>query len=127
MALPRQTQSLLAIPIQSQNFSPQQSAKLSVGATSTFVTFTPLTGTLRSTFKITNTGTAGAYIGWGMATNGTVTAVASGTSPAVNCDYVAAGAILTQDFQISNGIVDTIAAIESTGTTVLEISYGSGQ
>lgn len=117
-------QSYLAQQTQMQNFCPQLSAKLAVAGTSASITFTPLTGTTRTTFKITNKGTAGAYIAWG---KGSATAVASTSTPTVNCDYVAAGAILTQDFQTATGIVDTIAAIQDTGVTTLEISYGSGQ
>lgn len=124
MALPMTGQSLLAQQILDQNFCPQLSAKLAVAGTSASVTFTPLTGTIRQTFKITNKGTSGAYIAWG---KGTATAVASTGTPAANCDYVAAGAILTQDFQISTGPVDTIAAIQDTGATTLEISIGFGQ
>lgn len=125
MALdPHLNQSFLALPITSQNFCPQLSANLTVGGTSTSVTFTPLTGSLRSTFKITNSGTKGCYLGWGA---GSATAVASTGTPAANCDYIGAGAILTQDFQVAGAIVDTIAAIETAGATTLEITYGSGQ
>jgi hypothetical protein len=127
MISPYANQSLIAQPIIAQNFIPRLSAKLAVAGTSAFVTFTPLTGTNRTTFKITNKGTSGAYIAWGMASQGTVTAIASSSTPAANCDYVAAGAILTQDFQIVGGIVDTIAAIQDTATTTLEISIGFGQ
>jgi hypothetical protein len=120
-------QSLLSQPTLPQNFVPKLSAKLAVAGTSAYVTFTPLTGTNRTTFKITNKGTSGAYIAWGASSQGTVTALASTTTPAANCDYVAAGAILVQDFQAANGIVDTIAAIQDTAATTLEISIGFGQ
>lgn len=116
--------SLLAQPVSSINFVPSLSAKLTVGASSASITFTPLTGTLSQTFKITNTGTKGAYLGWGV---GSATAVASTSTPAAQCDYVAAGAILTQNFQSATGIVDTIAAIQDGGATTLEISTGYGQ
>ena len=112
------------------NFCPKASCILTPGASSTFVTFpsTYITGTGSQTFKITNKGTShGAYIGWGSSAVGTVTASASTAVPAANCDYVAAGAILTQDFQASGGIVNTIAAIQDGGTTDLEISIGFGQ
>lgn len=121
---PRVNASYLATQTQMQNFCPQLSAKLTTSGTSGSITFTPLTGALRSTFKITNKSTNGAYIAWGA---GSATAVASTGTPAAMCDYVAAGAILTQDFQIIGGVVDTIAAIQDTGATTLEISYGSGQ
>ncbi len=124
----RINQSYLAQQMTMQNFCPQLSAKLAVAGTSASITFTPLTGALRSTFKITNKGTAGAYIAWGV---GSATAIASTSTPAAFCDYVAAGAILTQDFQSSTnpstGPIDTIAAIQDTGATTLEITYGSGQ
>lgn len=121
--------SLLATQTLMQNFCPQLSAKLTTSGTSASVTFTPLTGSQRQSFKITNKGTKGAYIAWGV---GSATAVASSGTPAALCDYVAAGAILTQDFQISTGTVDTIAAIQGAdtqdnGATILEISLGFGQ
>lgn len=117
-------QSFLAQQVLDQNFTPQLSASLAVAGTSASVTFTPITGNLRQTFKITNKGTHGAYIGWGQ---GSATAVASTSTPAAMCDYVAAGAIITQDYTIVNGPVDTIAAIQDGGTTTLEISIGFGQ
>lgn len=117
-------QSLISQQMRMDNFCPKLSAKLTTSGTSGSITFSPITGALRTTFKITNHGTNGAYIGWGKTT---ATAVASSGTPAANCDYVAAGAILTQDFQSANGPVDTIAAIQDTGSTVLEISLGFGQ
>lgn len=116
-------QSLLAMPIASQNFCPQYSAKLAVAGTSASITFPILSGTTRTTFKITNKGTTGAYIAWGTTT---ATAVASSGTPAVNCDYIAAGAIMIQDFQLTTGVVGTIAAIQDTTATTLEISVGFG-
>lgn len=116
--------SLLSQPILDNNFCPQLSAKITTSGTSGSITFTPLTGAQRTTFKITNKGMNGAYIGWG---KGSATAVASSGTPTAHCDYVAAGAILTQDFQISTGVVDTIAAIQDTGATTLEITLGYGQ
>lgn len=119
-----QNGSAIALPINTQNFCPQLSAKLTTSGSSTSVTFTPLTGTQRQTFKITNHGSNGAYLGWGV---GSATAVASSGTPTANCDYIASGAILTQDFQSASGIVDTIAALQDTGTTTIEITLGSGQ
>jgi len=116
--------SLLAVPMLPQNFCPQISAKITTSGTSASVVFTPLTGTQRQTFKITNKGQNGAYMAWGV---GSATAVASSGTPTANCDYIAAGAILTQDFQSASGIVDTIAALQDTGSTVLEITLGYGQ
>lgn len=117
-------QSPLAQQTLAQNFVPQLSAVLAVTGTSASVTFAPLTGTLRTTFKITNKGASGAYLGWG---SGSATAVVSTGTPAANCDYIGKGAILTQDFQSASGIVDTIAAIGDSGSTSLEISIGFGQ
>ncbi len=116
--------SLLSVPVTDINFCPKLSAKLAVAGTSASITFSPVPGTQRQTFKITNKGSNGAYLAWG---SGSATAVASSSTPAVNCDYIAQGAIITQDFQLSNGIVDTIAAIQDTGTTTLEITLGYGQ
>lgn len=122
-------QSFLSMPVRPDNFSPALSGKITTSGTSSSITFTPLTGTNLTTFKITNKGTKGAYIGWGV---GSATAVASSGTPTANCDYVGAGAILTQNFQSANGVVDTIAAIQGAdtqdnGATILEISYGFGQ
>ena len=127
--------SFLAQPIIAENFTPQLSGKITTSSASTSFTFSPLTGTGRQTFKLTNKGSKGAYIGWGVSALGTVTATSSLTTGngAAFCDYIAAGAILTQDFQTtSTGIVDTIAAIQGTdtqdnGSTIIEISLGFGQ
>lgn len=121
--------SLLAQPTTAINFVPQLSAKLTTSVTSGSITFTPLTGMGRQTFKITNKGAKGAYVGWG---TGSATAVASSGTPTAHCDYVAAGAIITQDYEISTGILDTIAAIQGSdpqdnGSTILEITLGYGQ
>lgn len=116
--------SMLALPINIINFIPKLSANLSVTGSSASVTFTPIPGSQSQTFKITNKGSHGAYIGWGA---GSATAVTSTGTPTANCDYVAAGAIITQNYQVSTGIVDTIAAIQDGGTTTLEISLGYGQ
>ena len=129
MAAPNLQLNQFRIPTRSimNNFMPSQSAILAVSGTSAFITFTPLTQGVPSTFKITNKGTHGAYIAWGVASAGTVTAVASSSTPAAFCDYVGAGAIITQDFMSPNGPVDTIAAIQDGGSTNLEISIGVGQ
>lgn len=116
--------SLLSQPMTVNNFCPQYSAKITTSGTSTSVTFPSVTGTLSQTFKITNTGSNGAYLGWG---SGSATAVASSGTPAAHCDYIGGGEVLTQNFQISEGVVDTIAAIQNTGATTLEISIGFGQ
>lgn len=122
---PYTNQSLIAQQILDQNFCPKLSAQLAVAGTSASVTFSTTTGTIRQTFKITNKGTHGAYLAWG---HGSATAVASSSTPAAMCDYIAQGAILTQDFQVgTGGPVDTIAAIQDGGTTTLEISIGFGQ
>jgi hypothetical protein len=121
-----------------QNFAPRLSAKIATSGTSQSVTFTLLSkvgegvftnpkGAFRTTFKISNKGTAGAYIGWG---TGSATAVASSGTPTADCDYVAAGAIMVLDFENasenSQFLVDTIAAIQDAATTTLEISIGFG-
>ncbi len=117
-------QSFLAQPILDQNFTPQLSATITAGTTTGSLTFSPITGNVRQTFKITNTGSVGAYIGWGQ---GTATAVVSTGTPTAMCDYIAAGAILTQDFTIANGTVDTLAFITATSTAVIQVSVGFGQ
>ena len=116
--------SLLSQPITIINFVPQFSAKLTTSGTSGSITFPTTTGTQRQTFCITNKGNNGAYLGWG---HTTATAVATSGTPAANCHYIATGAILTLDLQLSTSIVDTIAAIQDTASTVLEISIGYGQ
>ena len=117
-------QSLLSQQIRSDNICSQFSAQLAVTGTSSSVTFALLTGTLRTTFKITNKGSNGAYIAAGV---GSATANTSTLVPQANCDYVGKGAILTQDFQSASGVVDTIAAIQDGGSTTLEVSLGYGQ
>ena len=128
-------QSLLSMPVRPDNFTPQLSGKITTSGTSASFTFASPTGTNLSTFKITNKGTKGAYIGWGV---GSATAVASAAynsstnTGTANCDYIGAGAIITQNFQSTNGVVDTIAAIQGSdtqdnGATILEISAGFGQ
>lgn len=127
--------SALAMPIITNNFVPVQSAKLTVsnsGASgSESITFTVVPGTGHVTFKITNSGTKGAYIATGKTT---ATAVASTSTPTpaagtpetvATCDYIAPGAIITQDYAT---LTDTIAAIcAASDTTTLEISCGFGQ
>ncbi len=128
-------QSLLSVPQQANNFTPVQSAKLTVsnsGVTgSASITFTVVPGSGRVTYKITNSGTKGAYIATGA---GSATAVvssgtptpAAGTPPTVaTCDYIAAGAIITQDYAPGTTTIAAICA--STDTTTLEISTGFGQ
>lgn len=126
---PRVNQSYLSMQTRMDNFCPQFSAKLTTSGTSASIVFPTVTGALRTTFKITNKGTKGAYVAWGV---GSATAVASNGTPAAMRDYVAAGAIITQDYQITGGVVNTIAAIqgsdtEDNGATILEISIGYGQ
>lgn len=125
-----QYQSKLSLPIQSNNFIALQSAQLSVTNATGSVTFTTPTGTLRVTAKITNSGTKGCYLASGI---GSATAVvststptpASGTGVVATCDYIAAGAILQQDFI---HLTNTFAAITGgSDTTTLEISIGTGQ
>lgn len=107
-----------------ENFCPQFSASLAVTGTSASVTFSTITGQGAQTFCITNKGDNGAYLAWG---NGSATAIASSGTPAANCHYIASGAILTLDFQLSTNAVNTIAAIQDTAGTTLEISIGFGQ
>lgn len=128
-------QSQLSMPVQTNNFTPVQSAQLTVSNAGTSgsqsVIFTVVPGTGRVTYKITNSGTKGAYIatGVGAATavvsTGTPTPAADAPATVATCDYIAAGAILTQDYAPGT---NTIAAIcGSTDVTVLEISTGFGQ
>lgn len=128
--------SQLSMPIITNNFTPVQSAQLVVsnsGASgSQSIVFTTVPGTGRVTFKFTNSGTKGCYIATGP---GSATAVASTATPTpafsssvsavATCDYVAAGAIITQDYAPGT---TTIAAIcGGADTTTLEISIGMGQ
>lgn len=125
-----QNPSYLSTKTRMDNFAPGLAAKITTGSSSTSVTFSPLTGSQTTTFKITNKGPKGAYLAFGV---GTATAVASSGTPAAACDYIGAGAILTQDYpNAGNGPIDTIAAIqgsdtEDNGATLLEITYGYGQ
>lgn len=122
--------SSLAQPVTANNFIAVQSVQLPVTNASSSKTFTAIPGTLRVTMKITNSGTKGCYIASGTTTatavvsSGTPTP-AAGTPIVSNCDYVAAGSILTQDYIQGT---DTIAAIcGGADTTTLEISIGYGQ
>ncbi len=129
-------QSLLSVPMQTNNFTPVQSAQLVVsnaGATgSASVTFTVIPGTGRVTYKITNSGEKGAYVASGSGSATAIASVAGSPRPAAaspptvaNCDYIAPGAIITQDYAPGT---DTIAAIcAGSDTTTLEISIGYGQ
>lgn len=134
---PPASQSLLSVPIQSNNFIAVQSAKIIVSnagsAGSTSLTFTDVPGTVRITAKITNSGTKGVYLASGSSSGLPVIAVAStstpqpasGTAAVATCDYIAAGAILTQDFVQGT---NTFAAIcGGSDTSTLEISVGYGQ
>ncbi len=131
--IPNLGQDFTADKVRMDNFTAILSGKITTSGTSASFTFSPIYGTTKTTFKITNKGTKGAYLGWG---KGSATAVASsGTGNGVaNADYIGAGAILTQDFINASGVaaVDTIAAIqgsdtEDNGSTILEISMGVGQ
>ena len=129
-------QDFTAEKVRMDNFTPLLSGKITTSGTSSSFTFAPLYSTTKITFKITNKGTFGAYIGWG---KGSATAVASAAynsstnTGTANCDYVGAGAIITQDFvNITGAAPDTIAAIqgsdsEDSSPTILEITMGYGQ
>lgn len=134
---PPASQSLLSVPIQSNNFIAVQSAKIIVSNSgssgSQSLTFTDVPGTVRITAKITNSGTKGVYLASGSSSGLPVIAVASTTTPqpasgtaaVATCDYIAAGAILTQDFVQGT---DTFAAIcGGSDTSTLEVSVGYGQ
>ena len=122
--------SSLSQPVTTNNFMPLQSSQLDVTSTSSSVTFTALPGTLRRTLKITNTGTTGCYVATGIGSATAIPSVnatplpASGNPITANCDFIAAGAIITQDYQQGT---DTVAAITATGSTTLEITIGVGQ
>ncbi len=128
---PPQFQSLLSVPIQANNFVAIQSVKLAVTQTSSYVTFTDWPGTLRVTAKITNSGSNGCYLASGV--NSTTLAVVSSSVPlplsgagaVSNCDYIAAGSILTQDY--IQGTLTFAAICSGSNTTTLEISAGYGQ
>lgn len=125
--------SQLSQQMNANNFIALQSSKLSVTASTGHVTFTMSPGTQRVTFKITNTGTKGVYL-CGSNSSNIVAAVpsqdgvplpASGNNVVSNCDYIAAGAILQQDYIQGT---DTISAIcAGTDSSTLEISIGQGQ
>lgn len=125
---PNVSQSLPVATNLNINFVATYSAKITTSGTSQSITFPAVNNTLkgRQTWKITNTSTTnGAYIAFG---HGSATAVASGSTPALNCDYIGAGAIITQDALLDNGTTgDTIAVIQSVGGVTLEISIGFGQ
>lgn len=127
---PPQFYSQLSQPFQANNFIAVQSVQLAVTGTTASKTFTDIPGTLRITAKITNAGTKGCYLASGRTTATAV--VSSGTPTPTNsanavatCDFIAAGAILTQDYVPGT---DTFAAIcGGADTTTLEISIGYGQ
>lgn len=131
---PPQFQSMLTLPVQSNNFIALQSAQLTVsnsgGMGSQSIVFTDLAGTQRVTAKITNSGAKGCYLASG---TGSATAVVStstptpisGTGVVATCDYIAAGAILQQDF--IQGTTTFAAICAGSDTTTLEISVGFGQ
>jgi len=123
-------QSKLSAPVQINNFIAIQSAQLAVTAVTGSITFIDIAGTQRVTAKITNSGTKGCYLASGV---GSATAVVSSSTPTPTagdgvvstCDYIAAGAIFTQDFLPGT---NTFAAIcGGADTTTLEISIGYGQ
>lgn len=131
---PPSMQSLLSQPMTANNFIAVQSAQLSVsnagGSGSQAVTFTDLPGTVRVTVKITNSGTKGCYLasGAGSATAVVSTATptpAAGSGVVATCDYIAAGAIMTQDFVAGTNTFAAICA--GSDTTTLELSTGYGQ
>lgn len=130
MPSPGNDRSLLAIPVISKSFLATQSALLPVSAVSASVTFTNVPGTIRVTAKITNSGTKGCYLASGKAT---ATAVVSTATPQPaagdllisNCDYIAAGAIYTQDYPAGTNTFASICA--GSDSTTLEISVGWGQ
>lgn len=103
-----------------ENFLALQSAQLAVTGVSASTTFSiPVTGD-DFAYKISNKGASGAYLAWG---KGSATAQVSTATPAANCDYIGVGAILIQC--ATNGF-NTIAAIQDTAATTLEISIGYG-
>lgn len=123
-------QSQLTQPVSSNNFIAVQSAQLAVTASTGSITFTDIPGVQRVTLKITNSGTKGCYMASG---KGSATAVvssstptpANGTGAVATCDYIAAGAILTQDYVQGT---NTFAAIcGGADSTTLELSIGYGQ
>ncbi len=134
---PPASESLLSVPIQSNNFIAVQSAKIIVsnsGSTgSQSLTFTDIPGTIRITAKITNSGTKGVYLASGSSSGLPVIAVASttipqpssGTAAVATCDYIAAGAILTQDFVRGTNTFAAICGVSDPSTR--ERRGGCGQ
>lgn len=128
---PPKLQSMLSMPIMSDNFIALQSASLNVGtANSSSVTFTNIPSTQRVTYKLYNSGTKDCFVAGGKTTATAIVASGtpsptSGAAVVSNCDCIPHGAILTQDYV---GGTDTIAAIcAGTDTTTLQISIGGGQ
>lgn len=123
-------QSQVAQPVVVENFVAIQSAQLAVTNTTNSVTFTAVPGTIRTTLKITNSGSKGCYLASG---HGSATAVVSSATPSPaagapivsNCDYIPAGAILTQDYIQGTNTIAAICA--GSDTTTLELSIGYGQ
>jgi hypothetical protein len=124
-----------AMPVSMLNFVPICSAKLGVSevpnTTPALGSFLIGSGNVPSIFKITNTGTAIAYIAWG---SGGASPVVSTTAWAPQCDAIAPGAIFTQSFinqantPYADKVIDTIGAVCASGlSTTLEITYGVGQ
>jgi len=131
---PPRNVSMLAAPIITDNFMPQQSAALVMGSANiaNSVTFTAKINAQRVTYKFANVGTKAAFVSVGPSASVvaavTATSTPQPTSTLVSisiCDCVPGGAILTQDYP---GGYDTVSAICASGeNTTLQITLGNGQ
>ncbi len=126
--------SMLAAPIITDNFMPQQSAALVIGtgAVANSLTFTAKINPNRVTYKFFNSGTKDAFVSVGPAAS-IVAAVAATATPQPTstlvsisiCDCIPHGAIITQDYP---GGYDTVSGICASGdNTTLQITLGAGQ
>lgn len=129
MSLPS-FQSLVAQNVNMGNFIAIQSAQLAVTNSSSSITFTLIPGTIRRTFKITNSGSKGCYLASGA---GSATAVVSSSTPipvssvanaVATCDYIGAGETLIMDYL--QGTTTLAAITAGSDSTTLEISSGYG-
>ncbi len=107
--------------VTSTNFSPISSVQLAVGAASASVSFPTLPTLIGATYMITNTGSAGAYIVVGI--DSAVAAATTSTPSTTNVVYISAGSTQILDYPPN---YNTVAAIQATAATTLEISLGKG-
>lgn len=94
--------------------------------TSQSITFPANTAGQRPTIRITNGSTTdSAYISWGVGT-ASVPSIAAGTFYN-KVKWLGPGMSFTDDFSYENGIVDTIAYVNDSGSVTLHMEIGCGQ